>query len=129
MATFKTAKEALEAWDAGKDVSSVSMGGINASYEQAIQVTGFEVIRLILDGHPLPAENSLDQDRRVYWDRIDKALYALPLIDKQGLSGAQAGAAKHLAAMFVRHGHAMAVGLAETDRRLLVNKEFSRAKS
>ena len=118
-----TAKEWLEMWDAGHPVWSVEMGGIGPGYEQAIQVTAAEVLRHLVANQ---IDHSKWSDTDVWKaDRegIEKALFAKPLIEALGLSGAQWGAAVNLAAIFYRRGPADALAdEAVKDRKILVSK-------
>ena len=45
MTKYETVTAYLGAWDAGTPVFSVEMGGLVPGYEQAIQITMFEILR------------------------------------------------------------------------------------
>ena len=40
-----TLDEAIERWDSGRLLFSIELGGLGPGYEQAIQITGMELIR------------------------------------------------------------------------------------
>lgn len=56
--TYETAAEALAAWDEGKIVTTVELGGLGPGYEQAIQVCAFEMIRDTLAAHLAATEEN-----------------------------------------------------------------------
>ena len=93
----------LGRWDAGKTVYTVEMGGLGPGYEQAIQITVFEVLRHLLSAAPDASRWKTDPDA---WtadrEAIETAVF--PVVDPLGLSGAQWGAAASLAAVIYRDG-------------------------
>lgn len=115
----------LAKWDAGEPVWSVEMGGIGPGYEQAIQNTAFEVLRVMQD-RSMDHGDWSDKDK---WskavDEIEEAV--MPLVRGEGLSGAQWGAAVNIAAVFYRKGHETALEMVDQDRRILVSKTLPRA--
>lgn len=97
------AREQLRRWDGGGSIWSIEMGGLGPGYEQAIQVLAIEIVRDNI-GNPLP-EKSLQgwadaTVRRCDAKRPD-GKYACG-----GFSGAQAGAAKSLAYLWLTIGPA-----------------------
>jgi hypothetical protein len=120
MSEFTTAAEALAAWDRGEIVSSVEMGGIGPGYEQAIQVLTFELVRDYL-GKPLPTDDA-------GWDTWgDDTVHRVNEWPGCGFSGAQVGAAKHLALRFLCDGHAATLDTMrahDKDRLTLVTKTW-----
>lgn len=111
-----TAEEALAAWDAGKEVQTVEMGGLGTGYEMAIQCVAFEMIRAILADDGLGAIVRHTPDGSHFPSDLGDALDAVALgADAKdpetgrcklgGLSGAQVGAAKNLAITLVRRGY------------------------
>lgn len=119
----ETAAEALEQWDSGRTVWTVEMGGLGPGYEQAIHVTVMEIIRALKD-RPFPEQD----DKESFDEVLDLADIAIrdsnePMTD--GLTGAQAGAAKNLAFVTLRHGWAATMEREEVkDRLIQVSKRF-----
>lgn len=100
-----TCRDALNAWDAGKSVFSVEMGGIGPGYEMSIQGLVFEFLRYVLHnsvvvpkmGDEWP-ESDLDQlDKE--WDSI---VFRFANEPWGGFTGAQVNAAKSLAVCVLR---------------------------
>lgn len=94
----------LSRWDAGKGVWSISMGGLGPGYEQCIQITAAEILRWFIDNN---ADASLWDDPKAakpIFGRMEKALFEVPAVSRLGLSGAQWGAARNLAAIIYRQG-------------------------
>ena len=89
----QTAVEALAAWDAGRTVWTIEMGGLGPGYEQAIQTTVFEILRDALAEEKTRATGLTWEEFKVLRDKtIHKHDDALG-----GLTGAQAGVATSLA--------------------------------
>jgi len=119
----KDAKDILQRWDDGESVFSFSMGGLGPSYEQALQVTAFEVLRELIDGeidHASLTENAvLVADAT--WEKVkDRPICC-------GVSGAQWGAAWQLGAKLYFHGP-KAFENADQDRTIQVSKNFPSPK-
>ena len=115
----KTLDEAIERWDAGRSLFSVEMGGLGPGYEQAIQITGIELLRAF-------------KDKVVDWDNEDKVKalneemrdFRCEIITNLRLSGAQFGAAKCICMVFMRHGWEKGIEIAAEDRRIQISKNF-----
>lgn len=116
-----SAQELLDRWDAGKSVWTIEMGGISPGYEQCIQLTGFEMMRVLLaKGVDL---NTLKEDEvRPLYDEVSEATNWLS--HHLGLSGAQHGAAWNMATVIVRHGPVKAMLMVTNDRRQQNRKFF-----
>ena len=115
MFDLTTAREALEAWDAGELVSTLEMGGLGPGYEQAIHILAFELIRGNLD-KALPSPDDWPPD---WGDDIVRE------VDKEyRFSGAQVGAAKQLAAKGLLYGWRATLDSAPVERRIIVSKKF-----
>ena len=87
----------LSDYDSGKQVESVSMGGISAGYEGAIQECALEIMRR-LQNKPIPEGKdafsfAVNEAKNAAADELDKI---------HGFSGAQVGAAANLASVFWR---------------------------
>lgn len=116
----KDALDMLARWDARKSIFTVEMGGLGPGYEQAIQILVMELIR-DEGSKPIP------EDEKGWRNWGEATVHRL---DKKcgGFSGAQVGAAKNLAARFIK------VGPQETfkslkragqgDRMIQVSKNF-----
>lgn len=122
----ETVKDALELWDSGQPVFTVSMGGLGPGYEQALQMLAFEIMRAFRN-LPVPAE-----DDETGWKRInvvaDKVVAKLDKEDWGGFSGAMVGAAKNLATVTWRNGYRKALRMpAVKDRLIQVSKRFPQA--
>ena len=117
----KNAADMLKKWDEGKSVWTVSVGGIGPGYEQAIQVTMFEVLRYLID------LNCTESEFNNSWNEIYKAIdnRVTPIVSKLRLSGAQWHAAVRLATQFYRYapGIFFQEGL-KKERLILVNKSW-----
>lgn len=97
---MKTAQELIKAWDEGRTIPTIEMGGLGPGYEQCIQIAAVEFTRATLDFKDTG-------NRQEDWDRFD-VLYGevLKKIDDDlgGMTGAQYGAAKNLAWNWVHIG-------------------------
>lgn len=122
----KDAADWLERWDSGKSVWSIEMGGLGPGYEQAIQITAAEILRIIL-AHRFDASKWAEDadvwkvDRDVIESEADKT----DAISKLGLSGAQFGVATHLATALYMDGPRTIMSRPEIqDRKIQVSKNF-----
>jgi hypothetical protein len=115
----------LARWDRGEGVWSISMGGLGPGYEQCIQITAAEIVRWFVDNN---ADASLWDDQtaaKPIFDRMEKVLFDVPTVKKLGLSGAQWGAARNLAANLYRQGpRAMMNDERVKDRHIQVCRVF-----
>lgn len=93
----ETAQDMLAAWDRGESVWSIEMGGLGPGYEQAIQLLAVEIVRDEL-GKPLPEPGTSADD----W--ADATVHRVNDWPGCGFSGAQVGAAKHIAYKFLNEG-------------------------
>ncbi|MFN7301822.1 MAG: hypothetical protein ACK5U7_10150 [Bacteroidota bacterium] len=113
----ETVGEALAAWDAGKPVVTIEMGGMGDGYEHAIQSLAFEIIRTWQ--HTVPQGEEITDER---WRLmgIDRDGIVARMDKEHGFSGAQVGAASNLAACVVRRGYRNAVmdSRLDADRRM-----------
>jgi hypothetical protein len=109
-----TIADVLKAWDAGDSIWSVEMGGMGPGYEQCIQVLAVEIMRE-KDGTPLPEKDGWDHWGDEVVHRLDKTF---------GFSGAQVGAAKNIASVYLKQGYAKGLGMVDADRRIQVRKNF-----
>ena len=125
--------EALAAWDAGKEVQTVEMGGLGDGYEMAIQCLAFEMMRAIRDDPALRRMNDETPDDgefpQAFKDRLDAIATEMDARNPEtgryalgGLSGAQVGAAKNIAVNLSRHGYANARN-SVPDRLIFVRKQ------
>lgn len=122
----KDIQEWLKRWDEGKTVWSIEMGGMGPGYEQAIQISVAEVVRYCIEKQ---FDHSLWENEEE-WKKDLKELqqhtyHDNTIINKLGLSGAQAGAALQLAVKLYRYGpidvmHQDAV----KDRHIQISKYF-----
>ena len=110
--------EAIEWWDGEKSLFSVSMGGLGPGYEQALQIAGMELIRGF-------------KDKDIDWDNIENLgdemnnyMWGNDEIKKLRLSGAQAGAAKNMACVFIKNGWEKGLEMATDDRHIQISKNF-----
>lgn len=97
-----TAAEQLARWDEGRPIWSLEMGGLGPGYEQCIQVACMEVVRDLLNV-PMPVDGDVP-GWKAWYSLADAALDRANEFPGMGMSGAQAGAAKSLAAQFLKHG-------------------------
>jgi hypothetical protein len=115
----------LARWDSGRSVWSVEMGGFGPGYEQAIQITAVEVIRILLtekfDTTRWSDSEAWEADRKT----IEDSAFKNPTVDKLGLSGAQWGASISVATAIYRRGpRAALTDPAIKDRLIQVSKSF-----
>lgn len=124
----KDAADLLARWDAGDSpIHTVEMGGLGPGYEQALQITAFEILRDLLTRKP---DHSLwaDEDAwKAERDIIDKNVSKI--IDSLGLSGAQWGAAMSLATAWYMRGPVQVMSEVDDNRRTMVSKNFPALKS
>jgi len=113
--------DVLKAWDDGEAVWSVEMGGIGPGYEQCIQLVAFEIVRDMLD-EPVPPIGDTEA-WEPWWDKADETITRVNRDNELGLSGAQAGAAKNIASVFIAQGYEKGLSMADDDRRILVHKQ------
>ena len=119
----RDATELLRRWDEGRSVWSVGMGGFGPGYEQALQLAAFEVLRHFLEVTPNTAV--WEDDSGSYRRDVDAASAALmKRLEPLGLSGAQWGAAVHLAARFYRDGPIEVHKTSGEDRHIQVSRHF-----
>lgn len=121
-------KEWLRRWDSGDSVWSVEMGGIGPAYEQCIQITAAEMMRSLLTTDVDMERFASDESyNRELWALVDSTENVRSVFNRLGLSGAQVGAARNLAAIFFRKSPSIALkDEAVKDRKILVRKEFPR---
>lgn len=119
-----TTEEMLNVFDKGDTIWSVEMGGLGPGYEQAIQLLIVELVRDLKDA-PLPESHD---DQRSWGDatvhRIDQSC--------GGFSGAQVGAAKHIAYRIVRDGYDGFLEKARAevgDRMIQVSKHWPKVEA
>lgn len=118
----KTAKEALDKWDAGESVFTMERGGLGPGYEQCIHIVVFELIRAFHD-KKMPRSNAAEDVFTKLSKTMDKYLFSLPKIKELGLSGAQVGAAKGLALKTIKYGWRKMMEKAPSDL-IQVSKNF-----
>lgn len=113
--------ELLAEWDAGKEVRTVSMGGLSEGYERAIHTAAFEIIRY-WDKHPVDlARAEIDADyKRLKTEELDAGISTE--IEGLGLSGAQFGAAMNVAAVFSRQGYQKGLAMVDPSRIISIAK-------
>lgn len=123
-----TNEDALKAWDAGDSVWSCDMGGLGPSYEQCIQIVGFEMLRAMLADPVIDWDAVTGEQRQEKWsayrDRIEAVPEVRDVIEKLQPTGAQFGAAMSLAAVFARNGYAKGMAMVPEERRIQVRKDF-----
>ena len=110
-----TTLDALARWDKGDSVFTVEMGGLGPSYEQAIQILVFELIRDMHD-KPSPEGNGFGDWGDPTVRRINKKC--------GGFSGAQVVSAKRIAYLAIRDGWAKMLKSAPNNRMIQVSKQF-----
>lgn len=119
------ASDWLKRWDSGRSVWTIEMGGLGPGYEQCIHITCAEILRVMLDRNFDHARWSDRDAWKVDREDIDKAVMALPLIDKLGLSGAQWGAAISVASHLYMHGPRSVMNDDRVkDRKIQVSRTF-----
>lgn len=119
----RDAADWLARWDRDEGVWSIEMGGLGPGYEQAIQITAAEVLRIMLakkfDATRWDDQSSWREDLA----SIEKDAH--PVVDPLGLSGAQWGAAVNLASQIYRRGpRAVMNDERVNDRRIQVSRRL-----
>lgn len=120
---YKTAADWLAAWDAGREVQSVEMGGISPGYEQAIQITTAEILRWLVANNEDTAQWVDPEKWARTRDKISNDVTKIGHIDRLGLSGAQWGASISLATTFYKRGPSTAMLDDEIQDRLIQVKK------
>lgn len=128
-----SAQDMLNAWDAGKNIQTISMGGLGDGYEMAIHCAAMEALRAILAspktvsliknakrGMPFPQEVISTVDNAIFKadEKDEEGKYKLG-----GLSGAQHGAAKQVAIKVVETDYKAISVDAPEDRRIYLRKQ------
>lgn len=115
-------KEALIRWDNNDIVWTVERGGIGPGYEQVIQIGVFELCKDIYNNKIIPLNNK--KMNKFFDDELNKTMSREPKLT--GLSGAQAGALKHLAYRFLVDGYKQTLKSAEKAKAklIMVQKDF-----
>lgn len=121
----KDSQDWLDRWDKGQSVWSIEMGGLGPGYEQCIHVTAAEILRWYLAN----SDFSRKRDDETYWkaegDRMEEALFEVPVVKQLGLSGAQWGAAHNLAWRLYQDGPRSVMNDERVkDRHIQVSKNF-----
>lgn len=115
----------LNRWDDGRTVWSISMGGLGPGYEQAIQITIAEILRHLLERKYDTGEWSDPKKWALVCKEIETAGFANPKIEALGLSGAQWGAAVHMATRFYHKGPREIMADTQVkDRHIQVSRNF-----
>ena len=115
----------LKRWDDGQSVWSISLGGLGPGYEQAIQITVAETLRHLLERKYDAAAWTDSEKWQLDRKEIEAAGFANPKIDALGLSGAQWGAALHMAVQLYRRGpRGIMADEQVKDRHIQVQRNF-----
>lgn len=107
----------LARWDDGRSVWTITMGGLSAGYDQAINLIAAEMVRALL---------KLQLDKGEWQDEF-RALIDVECakaLDVLGLSGAQYGAALSFAWRLYNDGPLVAVAGTPDDRRIQASKRY-----
>lgn len=122
-----TNADALAAWDKNEPIWSCDMAGMGPSYEQAIQLMAFEMLRA-MELNPFDWATISSPGGKAAWQtyqtKIEKMPEVATTIHKIQPSGAQFAAAISAAAIFARHGYAKGMEMVPPDRRIQVQKEM-----
>lgn len=115
----------LKRWDDGQSVWSISLGGLGPGYEQAIQITVAEILRHLLERQYEASAWADSEKWQLDRKEIEAAGFANPKIEALGLSGAQWGAALHMAVQLYRRGPREIMADEQVkDRHILVRRNF-----
>lgn len=121
----KTAQEWLERWDNGKTVWSIEMGGLGPGYEQAIQITVAEVLRILLKNGFDFTKWEESKNWKADLEIIEKEGFENSVINELGLSGAQWGAAVQVASYLYKHNPVIMMNDEKVkDRHIQISKNF-----
>lgn len=97
-------EEWLKRWDSNQGVWSIEMGGLGPGYEQAIQITMAEILRLMIKKKYNTQLWEIPELWKEDREEIEQMGFKNETIKNLGLSGAQWGAALNLAAMLYKRG-------------------------
>lgn len=121
-------EEWLSRWDAGKIVWSIEMGGLGPGYEQAIQITVAELLRVMIGQNYDPSQWTDQTIFTEHRNNIEMLLRDSEVVSKLELSGAQYSAAFGLASELFRKGPVKVLTefnkVDENDRLIQVCKNF-----
>ena len=117
---YGTLDEALDRWNKDELVTTIEMGGLGPDYEQGIQISVFELLNDLKDVE-IPFDDN-EATSKLIEETFYKTIARVKELD--GLSGAMAGAAMHVAYMFRRHGYSEAINMADQDRRIQCKRKF-----
>jgi hypothetical protein len=121
----KNASEWLERWDSGRSVWSLEMGGLGPGYEQCIQITAAEVVRICLARNYDHCKWGVEANWKADRADMDDQLKLVKGWDALGLSGAQYGGAISLGTHIYRQGPIAVFGGKENEsRKIQVSKNF-----
>ncbi len=115
-----TAKDALDKWDKGENVFTIEMGGLGPSYEQAIHIGVFEVIRELHNKKLPDSKTQGDLLQKTF----DNVMFNNDIIKSLHLSGTQAGAITQVAYKAMTLGWRDMLSTVPNDRRIQVTKSF-----
>lgn len=112
----------LSKWKKGEHITSVEMGGIGWPYEMCIQVAAFKILEQLM------WTKASRKHEDFTWEILNPTIdLVLPHVQELGLSGAQWGAAKTLAAAFYKFGPAEAIRQAPEVRHIKVSQHAGKA--
>lgn len=115
----------LKRWDSGEGVWSIEMGGLGPGYEQAIQITVAEVLRIMIAGAFDASRWMHSEQWKADREKIEEEGFKNDTIERMGLSGAQWGAALNLAARLYANGPiTVLTDKRIEDRKIQVSKSF-----
>lgn len=132
-----TNQDLIDAWEAGKEVTVISMGGLGTGYEIAIWEFAIKALNVMTNITPFSWEDFdlLGPDeKKNFWEeyrnaaeigaygRGDEKGPLAETLDLLGLSGAQWGAAWNAASVIHRHGYEASLLMVEDNRRIQLSK-------
>ncbi len=110
----------MDKWDKGENVFTIEMGGIGPSYEQAIHIAVFEVIRELHNKKLPDVKTQQEKLQKVF----DDVLRNNKKIKNLHISGAQAGAITEVAYKAMTIGWQEMLSTVPSDRKIQVTKSF-----
>ncbi len=125
----ETVQQLIAAWDAGRTIWSLELGGLGPGYEQCIQVAAVEFARACKDLTGMKNDDKDSTER--FTAKCEERLREID--DKLGgMSGAQFGAARWLAWQWCFNGGPKEVQIrlkarGEDDRAIQVSRDWPKA--
>jgi len=129
MTKITTIEEVLASWDAGEEITTCIMGGLNDEYEHSIHLIAMEKLRSMnanpFDYETLEAMEDKYKKRETwedYCDMIDETPNVAKVLEETKPTGAMYSVANNLATVYIRNGYAGGLAMIPEDRIIKISK-------